>query len=120
MKLPIKDVRNVKARRVSLTRKGFGGGARSAKVPDEGRDFRAKLILAPDVAKGKQLAEMMSWPHCKVAIITNPEHLKGVAIYPNEDILMVMGSDDGFLEQIQTAATMFCPGESFNLKMYAL
>jgi hypothetical protein len=122
-KIPVVNVENAKARKVRMIVKGSGSGAKCAKCAKEpvgGRESRAKLIIAPSVRCGVRLADMLGLPPNEVAIVTDPTYLDNVVIYPKEEIFMVMGSDGGFIEQLQTAATMFVPGESFYIKMYAL
>ena len=118
MKIPITNVRNAKAQKVRMITKKSGGAAKSAKEPEEGRNSRARIILAPDVNSGRRLVELLGWYNVKIAIVTEPAHLTGIAVYPNEDIYLVIGAKDEFLPQLITASSMFGPGDSFNLKIY--
>ena len=115
-----RNVRNVKARKGHTTPAGSGGGARSAKEPEEGRAFRAHLVIAPNVGAGRALIEHLGWRNSRVAIVTDPEYLAEIIIYPGEEIHAVSGFNPDFMPALEQSASMFCPGESYHLKIYVL
>lgn len=109
-------------RKATLMKRKSGGDVRIAKGQAAENDSKKSyLVLAPSYNVGKLFFNKMGWKEDHVAVVTDPEHIRGCRVEPGEDVYILRGTDGivigEFVKNLNVASNHFKNGEHYNLKI---